>query len=748
MKRTLAIFLVIILTIFSFSAYAEDEEFYAVTEEAGYQYSISDILPSSDDWGLSVEVFQKTHSDSFEITKVKESEALTLTGLTIESYPMDVYYVFGDGVLSKITYILNSSIIDEPIDIKECTNELEKHMEDALGKASSTGKGVTEWVKDDYIAQIGTAKLKNYTGSDDLAVCVIFKTNGNAIIAEDSKSTAQESKDSTTSNPKEITSITVSESSPFHEANYDDYNSYARDNGLKGDTIHLCGTIIKFDETQNGIPFFYLEQEDGKQWIVSYLSVNLNSLLNKKVEVYCVYGGFSDNYHLPTVHADVHGCVYDIEKDEYYFSDIAKLSMEEDGFIVNDSSSGNGKENVFGSDDDSIDTFTVCNMTYSIPSTWITEASDNGYYHFGKQSGSTDGGYLYSAGYETDPDLAKKLNASTAHEFMVSFFSGIFVFEGDLELIEAGDESHWSAYYSGAIKNGYYANCWYCIDANYHYGLTYVNTGVGRTDQDDEFLEIIKSIKISENGKIEGDKSTEHRNTISSETTPNPDLSEVPTNKAGSSILFRNIPWFEQEMTVRENLEKKEGLKPIELKQNTRIESWFHETVNMWPEFDVEEAGVTLEYYNVSVAGYKARLKLYFAYPIQSGLINYETDSAQFYMAEYLIKDLEDTQSAYDSLVGKLSQLYGSPQEKSYYSEFAGPDPHPKGSLWVAPDDSLVWLALDTGYSSTDHKQIYIFYAAPHTNEYLKQLDAQIKKEASDNEAAEREQNSTNYDGL
>ena len=99
MKRTLTVFLVIILTIYTVSAYAEDEEFYAVTEDAGYQYSISEILPSSDDWGVSVEVFQKTHSDSFEVTKVKESEALTLSGITIESYPMDVYYVFADGVL-------------------------------------------------------------------------------------------------------------------------------------------------------------------------------------------------------------------------------------------------------------------------------------------------------------------------------------------------------------------------------------------------------------------------------------------------------------------------------------------------------------------------------------------------------------------------------------------------------------------------------------------------------------------------
>jgi len=46
-------------------------------------------------------------------------------------------------------------------------------MSAAVGAAGTEGKGVIEW--NDGTIQIGTAKLKNYTGKDNLSACVIFK---------------------------------------------------------------------------------------------------------------------------------------------------------------------------------------------------------------------------------------------------------------------------------------------------------------------------------------------------------------------------------------------------------------------------------------------------------------------------------------------------------------------------------------------------------------------------------------------
>ena len=59
---------------------------------------------------------------------------------------------------------------------------------------------------------------------------------------------------------------------PFHEASYEDYNSYAEDNGLGGDTLLLHGTILEYIRTNDGSNYvqgFQLLDEDGNIWMIS-----------------------------------------------------------------------------------------------------------------------------------------------------------------------------------------------------------------------------------------------------------------------------------------------------------------------------------------------------------------------------------------------------------------------------------------------------------------------------------------------
>ena len=152
----------------SLTATAEDEEF-----KSDEELSISDILPDDSIWGISIEAFQQTFPGTYKSSNVGNSPALIQEHLNIEGYDMNSYYVFADDSLSKITYILvddsNKSVV------KSCTSHLVSAMETALGTTATKSKGVSKW--NNSSIQIGTAKLKNYTGKDSLSACIIFKGN-------------------------------------------------------------------------------------------------------------------------------------------------------------------------------------------------------------------------------------------------------------------------------------------------------------------------------------------------------------------------------------------------------------------------------------------------------------------------------------------------------------------------------------------------------------------------------------------
>ena len=216
------------------------------------------------------------------------------------------------------------------------------------------------------------------------------------------------------------------------------------------------------------------------------------------------------------------------------------------------------------------------------------------------------------------------------------------------------------------------------------------------------------------------------------------------------SILFRGIEWFKEESVVKPEIDGIEGIKPSWYKgeeENARIDSWYRQWENMYADVNLENGGVILRYENVSVAGYNCDLKLSFAYAITDDRVSYDMKSAEFYKAEYTIEELEDMEGAYNDLVDKLSQLYGSSEDKSYLNSFDDMT-SPKGSIWTAKDGSLVWVGIYYNSFSEVYDTLKIVYAAPDVDGYLTSLDDRIKKETAEGEAIQREENASNFEGL
>lgn len=214
------------------------------------------------------------------------------------------------------------------------------------------------------------------------------------------------------------------------------------------------------------------------------------------------------------------------------------------------------------------------------------------------------------------------------------------------------------------------------------------------------------------------------------------------------TILFRSIPWFENRASVRTTMSNIDGIQPgYGSSDMARIDTWYRQWNNMYADPNITDGGAMSAYKNLKVAGYSASVTLSFVFPIVDGKVLYSADNAQFYKAIYKLDELEDMPAAFDDLTTKLSSLYGTPEDKSYYNSFAGLDT-PKAWLWYAKDGSLVFLAMYYDTYSKKYDEVWITYAAPKTDELLNTLIAQIKQEAIEAEEAERLKNSTNTDGL
>ena len=146
MKKSVCLVLLLLVLSLLLAAHAEE-------------YGIAEILPDSNVWGMTTDAFQSAFPGSYSSAQVGKAPALVKSNLSVEGYPMSAYYVFADGNLSKITYVLMDD--SDKSAVKACASKLTDAMSAAVGAAGTEGKGVIEW--NDGTIQIGTAKLKIQT---------------------------------------------------------------------------------------------------------------------------------------------------------------------------------------------------------------------------------------------------------------------------------------------------------------------------------------------------------------------------------------------------------------------------------------------------------------------------------------------------------------------------------------------------------------------------------------------------------
>ena len=144
---------------------------------SAFAEEICDIIPSHDLWGMSKDEVKSTLYECDECI-VGDNEALVVHDHTINFYDMDTYYVFGKDMgvyhgLSKIAYILSDETLSKD-DRKECREALVSSITGTLGAPDSETNAVTTWQTETEKTEIGTGKFKNFKGTDNPTVGVLF----------------------------------------------------------------------------------------------------------------------------------------------------------------------------------------------------------------------------------------------------------------------------------------------------------------------------------------------------------------------------------------------------------------------------------------------------------------------------------------------------------------------------------------------------------------------------------------------
>ena len=181
-----------LLIVFSFSAMVEEFEI---------DDGVESIIPDDSVWKMTADTLQSVYDADYEQWHVNGSESLRVTGIVVDSYDMDVYYVFEEEVksskgktvkvLSKIAYILNDSKNYTKSELSQCYQSLLEEMEKIEGEPATKKKNSSKWTSEKGSIELGMGKLEKYTGSDSVTVGIIFKRPNSPKPTAKPKPTAQ-----------------------------------------------------------------------------------------------------------------------------------------------------------------------------------------------------------------------------------------------------------------------------------------------------------------------------------------------------------------------------------------------------------------------------------------------------------------------------------------------------------------------------------------------------------------------------
>ena len=151
----------------------------------GVAETMDEIIPDETLWGAPrQDVEMELDPAEYESCAVGDRQALKITGIDVDGYSMDAYYVFGENMwdeegwnymgLSKVAYLLTGEEGLTPEQLNEKKSDLVERMEEALRAADQSEDAVSVWNEESYKIEIGWGKFENYTGSTEATVGIVF----------------------------------------------------------------------------------------------------------------------------------------------------------------------------------------------------------------------------------------------------------------------------------------------------------------------------------------------------------------------------------------------------------------------------------------------------------------------------------------------------------------------------------------------------------------------------------------------
>lgn len=218
----------------------------------------------------------------------------------------------------------------------------------------------------------------------------------------------------------------------------------------------------------------------------------------------------------------------------------------------------------------------------------------------------------------------------------------------------------------------------------------------------------------------------------------------VLAGETSKDISFRNIPWYSSKAEA-ENILEDEGA-------SSRDDAWEDyarrlsgiEFLSTMSGSDyINGGGIARNYSGLSVGGYDpSEIGACYIYGInEDGSLNRDADAAEFYFGWYAFdsRDYVDGVAVYDDFYQKLTSVYGDGLSNDESKYFTTTD-------WVDSNGNQIRLLL--GGKSSEKYYVSIGYIAADADSKLDSVQEALDAEAAAAEAAEREANKENVDGL
>lgn len=139
-----------------------------------------------------------------------------------------------------------------------------------------------------------------------LLCCLVLAGCGKDETEKTAQSSIEESKTSEAGDTEEPKETEPEYINGFEKADYEKFNSYASENGLDGTSIYVKGTVKEITDKNDTIAVI-IEQGDANKWIIAVGQKpllgesELKRLLNKEIEVFGEYIGYSDAFNMPSI---------------------------------------------------------------------------------------------------------------------------------------------------------------------------------------------------------------------------------------------------------------------------------------------------------------------------------------------------------------------------------------------------------------------------------------------------------------